>query len=44
MNQKTKTLPKIAPELNDLLNLVDELELPEDSGHHTYSTSSMLKL
>lgn len=44
MSQKTKTQTTLALELNDLLSLVDELELPADSGHHDYRTSSMLKL
>ncbi len=44
MNQKTKAQNTVTPDLETLLNMVDELELQAASGHTEYSTRSMLKL
>ena len=44
MNQRTKTQDTLTLGLETRLNLVDELELREDSGHTVYATGSMLKL
>ena len=44
MNEKTKTPNTIPFDLDSLLKLVDELDLPADSGNCDYSTRSMLKL
>lgn len=44
MNQRTKTQTTVTLDVESLLNLVDELDLPTDSGNCDYSTRSMLKV
>ncbi len=44
MNEKTKAQDTVTLSLNAVLNIVDELALPADSGNTEYSTRSKLKL